>query len=364
MATFAEHGIRVQVPGAEEQKTTCPRCSETRRNKTERCLSVNTIKGIWLCHHCQWSGSLDGKSHRRIEWAALPSEKLPKPMPNPLREKLIEYFAGRSIPADVLGRNNVTMEERFVAATGKEERCIAFAYYVDGSVVNVKYRDARKNFTQTKDGGRIFYKIDDAKDQAEVIICEGEIDALSWEVAGYRNAISVPDGAPAPTASNVAVKMRFLDNAADRLEHVERFVIATDNDPAGKRLEQELVRRLGVERCWLVKYPSDCKDTNDVLTKYGADAVRRMFDDRQPYPIEGSFRVGDVYETLVNIYEHGYPEIAGCGDGARWLRVYLGTGNLVPSITSSVAWRSSTDGAPRSSHRRTRSSSMRTASSK
>ena len=44
-----------------------------------------------------------------------------------------------------------------------------------------------------KGGKQIFYKIDDAFSFEELIICEGEIDALSFEEASFRNAVSVPD---------------------------------------------------------------------------------------------------------------------------------------------------------------------------
>jgi twinkle protein len=40
-------------------KTTCPKCSPTRRKKAERCLSIkdNGVVVTWLCFHCKYHGS-------------------------------------------------------------------------------------------------------------------------------------------------------------------------------------------------------------------------------------------------------------------------------------------------------------------
>lgn len=60
---LAAQGIRCPSrPG--NHKTLCPRCSATRKNKRDRCLSV-TITGagaVVHCHHCSWSAGT-GQTH-------------------------------------------------------------------------------------------------------------------------------------------------------------------------------------------------------------------------------------------------------------------------------------------------------------
>ena len=64
--TFADFGIELRTNSGEED-TTCPECSESRKNKRARCLSVNIDKGVWTCHHCGWSGGLGtGEQHRPV----------------------------------------------------------------------------------------------------------------------------------------------------------------------------------------------------------------------------------------------------------------------------------------------------------
>ena len=58
-----------------------------------------------------------------------------------------------------------------------------------------KYRDGDKNFKLVKDAERIMYGLDDIMGCDEVIIVEGEMDKLSFYEAGFKNCVSVPNGA-------------------------------------------------------------------------------------------------------------------------------------------------------------------------
>jgi hypothetical protein len=53
----AKYGFRIR-DGRNNQKTFCPKCSSSRRNKFDRCLSVRIDQtGIgWRCFNCNWSG--------------------------------------------------------------------------------------------------------------------------------------------------------------------------------------------------------------------------------------------------------------------------------------------------------------------
>ena len=55
-----EHGIVLRRDGEGNRKTTCPRCSHTRKNRKDPCLSVTITSdhAVWHCHHCSWSGAV------------------------------------------------------------------------------------------------------------------------------------------------------------------------------------------------------------------------------------------------------------------------------------------------------------------
>src|SRR5215510_2580028 len=62
MHTWADVSITLPNGATGELRTTCPQCSASRHKNRDACLAVNIDKGIWVCHHCGWCGSLHGRS--------------------------------------------------------------------------------------------------------------------------------------------------------------------------------------------------------------------------------------------------------------------------------------------------------------
>src|SRR6185312_5711216 len=115
----------------------------------------------------------------------------------------------------------------------------AFCYREAGKteVVNIKFRTAEKDFTQSKGGKSIFYLIDkvDREHGDRLVIAEGELDALSLWQAGVENAVSVPNGAPAEVSDKPIDPERdkafgYVWEARDVLAGFSRVVLAVDND--------------------------------------------------------------------------------------------------------------------------------------
>ncbi len=93
-------------------------------------------------------------------------------------------------------------------------------------------------------------------DAREVVITEGEIDALSWAAYGYP-ALSVPFGGGGGS------KQQWIENEFERMERFERIYLAFDMDKPGDEAAAEIASRLGRHRCFRVKMPH--KDGNDCL---------------------------------------------------------------------------------------------------
>ena len=310
---FSSFGIELGNRTGEEVKVPCPKCSQLRKKKSYPCLNVNTDKGVWNCWHCGWSGGLKTGEFSKPTVAHTKTYYKPEFKPEPLTDKTFEYLATRGLNKDVLIRNHVTTLTVWMPQVEEEVRAVAFPYYRDGEVVNIKYRDGKKNFRQVGGAQKTFYKIDDVTDTA--IVTEGEIDALSLEVAGFKNAISVPDGAPAPTSKNYETKFEYLDD--EKLDNIKTFILAVDNDEPGRKLEEELARRLGRERCLRVTWVEGCKDANEVLLKHGAEVLAQCINNAQTFPVEGLFSVYDIADDLNAIYEDGMPK----GEATGWKNV-------------------------------------------
>jgi len=275
-------------------------------------LAVNADKGTWFCHRCGWAGSL------KVKINSFNSENAPVYQPikstsKQLEEKNYRWFENRGITKEFIIRNKITQDKVYLPQTKQETPVICFNYYIADELVNIKYRDSEKNFMQVKNGAKVFYKINDLKDQSECIITEGEIDALSYEVAGYPNAISVPDGGINSNAKNIQTKLDYLDNCAEYFLNIKKVYLATDNDATGIRLREELARRLGKAKCYIVRFPDDCKDANEVLVKHGKDALINSITMAEPYPISGVRLAYDRIDEIFMLYRNGYPNGATTG---------------------------------------------------
>jgi twinkle protein len=315
-----EHGIRLRNYTAGSYKITCPRCSHGRRNKTEPCLSTTVDASgdgaVWHCHHCSWTG---GVNVREREDQAYRPPRRPTPVKpsralDSVTPEILAWFADRGISETVVRRNRIGAAKTWLPGVGAEIDCIAFPYYLDGELVNVKFRAlASKAFSQVKGAEKILYGLDDIADTKMAIIVEGECDKLALEEAGLLNVISVPDGAPKSVKEGepdpADRKFEFLAKCAEQLERLERIVLAVDADGPGQALEEELARRLGRERCWRVRWPDSadapCKDANEVLRIHGSQVVAECIANAEPYPIAGLHSILDFgYETLA-LYHDG-----------------------------------------------------------
>lgn len=301
MKTFGDYGIDLKGRTGAEVKTVCPKCSQARKKKAYPCLNVNTEKGVWHCWHCEWAGSLQG------EWQAPKIKKIyakPKAVEG-LSNTWRDWLNRRGITNEVMKRNKISSGPVYMPQIEAEADSIQFPYFASGDLVNIKYRDMSKNFRMHAGAQRVLYGIDDIKGAARAVIVEGEIDKLSAEVADFKACVSVPDGAPSVETKNYESKFDYLETSSAILAGIKQFVIAVDNDAPGRKLQDELVRRLGAERCFTVSWPEGCKDANDTLIKHGPGVLHYILLNAKPCPVAGIFSVEDIYESIIGLYEDG-----------------------------------------------------------
>lgn len=320
MKTFSDFGINTNGKTGVEIKTTCPVCSPNRKKQSEPCLNVNTEKGVWHCWHCEWSGTLKTGVDRAWQPKAAPiSYRKPEPKSEKLTPQWIQWMAKRGISMPTIERAKVFRGFVYFPQVEASQEAISFPFFRGGEMINVKYRSIDKHFRLEAKAERILYGLDDIKTGPGSVLVwvEGEMDKLTMDECGITNSVSVPDGAPAPTTKNYGSKFDYLESSMPILDQVERHIIAVDSDAPGKTLETELARRLGPEKCLVVNWPSDCKDANDVLVKYGKQRVIDHIASTRPFPIAGIFGVEDVYDRLISAYENGTPR----GKSTGWRSV-------------------------------------------
>ncbi len=285
---------------AEKSKTSiCPKCSQDRKKKTDKCMSVHWDTGLGQCNHCGETIQLHTYKSKQV------IKEYVKPIlshPNiDLSDKLLSYMLDvRRVSKSALNTLKIRESKEWMPQTKKDENVICFDYYLENELINVKYRDARKNFKLFKGAEKIFYNIDNIATSRECIIVEGEIDVLSFVTAGYINCVSVPNG------FNLKgdVSLDYLDNYYNYFENKEVIYLAVDNDAAGIHGQKELIRRFGAEKCKLVDF-KDCKDANDYLIKYGKDELSNVIVKAKDVKIEGVFSVSDVRKSMLYSYKNG-----------------------------------------------------------
>jgi twinkle protein len=296
---WSDTGIDLKGRNHGQLKTRCPKCSDTRNDKRDKSLSVDIDKKVWNCHYppCSWSGGIMEEMQNKTSYIR------PEPRSRQFGEKVEGWFKSRGISKETLEYFQITESVEWMPQTDKNGNCINFNYYRDKELINIKFRDGAKNFKMVSKAELIFYNLNAIKGRDECIICEGEVDCMSLYEASLFNAVSVPNG-----ASKGNAKLEYLDNCWPYFQHMKKVVIATDGDDAGLMLREELARRIGKEICYFVEYPEGCKDSNEVLVKFGREKLNEVIRSAKQYPLEGIQTLNDVEDELEYIYKYGFPK--------------------------------------------------------
>ncbi len=284
---------------------TCPMCSEDRKpeNKKAKCASYDWERGLGTCHNCDRTFQLHTYQRKGASEKIYVRPETPDAI-HDVSTNVEKWFESRGISKQTLKALKVTEGSEFMPQTGKTENTIQFNYYIGDQLINVKYRDGRKNFKLYKGAEKVFYNINSVVGYEYAIIVEGEMDALSLYEAGIHNVVSVPNGATLNTNN-----LDYLDNCIDYFEDKEKIIIAVDADEAGQALQRELVRRLGAEVCYLADF-NGCKDANEYLLEYGKEELAKRITKARPVPLENvtTFKdiEGEVTDFVTNGFKPGY----------------------------------------------------------
>lgn len=294
MSSFQELGIRLKKSSGQE-KTLCPRCSHNRKPKNRKnpCLSVSIDEGIFNCKNCGWTGSINDKSDK-------PEYKKPetKGKIKSADQSIYDYFLNRGLSKSTVDTVKVAMSNSGM---------IMFPYLRNEVLVNYKLKAKDKSRMMQAPGAEpIMFNYDNCVGKKEIIINEGEEDAMSWIEAGVISSTSVNAGAPNETDSTADKKLQCITNCYELFEEAEVVYIGVDNDPNGRRLQAELVRRIGFEKCKAIDY-SPYKDANKVLEEEGAESLLKRKEEAKDIKMDGIFYVDDVRKNMIDRYKMGKP---------------------------------------------------------
>lgn len=305
----------------EEERHLCPECSHTRKKKSDKCMAWDNKGKRGYCHNCETSffeySPYEPKQYNYPEWKNLTK----------LTDKAVKYFEGRMISQKTLNKMRVYSDNEFMPQFVSVMEVMCFPYFYNDKLINIKYRGAKKSFKLVSGAELILWNIDCIKDNEEIIITEGEIDALTFVENGFDNTISVPNGANK--------NLEYLDSYMELFNNVKKIYIASDQDTKGVELKDELIRRFGAERCYIVSF-KDCKDANEYFLKYG-DILKDTIPEAKAVPIKGIVKADNIINDIRNLYENGVERGLGIGDSNidDYITWELGRLAIVTGIPSS-----------------------------
>lgn len=298
-------GIDLKGKWSGDIKTVCPRCSHQRKKSKDTSLSVNIDEGLYNCHHCGWSGSVN-------QWVR-PEERSAISTAG-----IYDYFIKRKIEKETVDTFKITEGLEWMPQDQKEHRVICFNYYWEEDLINIKFKTSDKKFKMVKDARKIPYNLNALIKSDYIVITEGEEEVMVWYQSNIP-AISVPNG-----ASKNNNNLDWLDAVYDLFEN-KIIYLATDNDEPGRKLKNDISRRFSGHDIRIIDFPEGEKDANDCLKRYGQEFITRLFHDAKPLPIAEISSAKDYLDLVESYRTDGYPvgskvDMTDTDDHLSWSR--------------------------------------------
>ena len=273
----------------------CPKCHGGRGDKNT--FSVNLENGAFKCfratcdyhgHFVELARDFDfdlGFGEKRVY------KKLPQ-KPIVIRDEAIAYMATRGI-------GKATCRKYEITSRKDNRNVIVFPFYDDQGILQfIKYRNAkyRKGFGDKewseKDTKPIPFGMKQCVGFDRLVITEGQIDSLSLAECGIQNAVSVPTGATGFT---------WVTNCYDWISKFKEIVVFGDNEHGKITLADGLRARLSmtIKVVRRKDYLGE-KDANDILLRYGKDAVIRAVESAEVPRLENVKDLSTVQNVDLN----------------------------------------------------------------
>lgn len=296
-----EQGIKAKQRGDELIFQKCPFCGGISNDKDKFAINVKTGTYNCLRAKCGARGNLitlhkyfgldigsDVAEYERpkYSWKRF---KVDKPFVS--TDPAVAYLHGkRGISEDVIRRYEIVTKK-------DDDNVLVFPFYdEDGYLALIKYR--KINFDPTKDKNKewseagmrsILFGIKQCVDFQRLIITEGQIDSLSVATAGFNNCCSVPTGKNG---------MRWVPHNWNWIKQFREILVFGDYEEDQMTLLPDITSRfMSTDTKILAVRQEDyrgCKDANELLLKYGADAIRDAIKNARPKMLEQVARVDEV----------------------------------------------------------------------
>ena len=309
-------GAETRERGDEINFKYCPKCSGG-NNRDQWTFSLNKRSGAFCCQRssCAYQGHFvelcrdfgykldfpDNRSYRKLQQ---PTEAI-----QPKKEAVM-YLNSRAISQAVAECYEITVQK-------DNPSVLVFPFYDEQGILKfIKYRNTKYNGTGNKEWCErntepILFGMKQCKDFSRLVITEGQLDSLSCAEAGINNAVSVPTGANGFT---------WVSNCADFVKRFDEIVVFGDYEKGKITLVDGIRKHFNTKLIKVVR-PEDYlgeKDANDILQKYGAEAVRKCVENAEVPIISNVKDLSTVSRIDFNSLDRiptGFPTLDRCIGG-------------------------------------------------
>ena len=294
----SEQGIKTMEHGDELQFLKCPYCGNKTNQKNSFSINVRTGQFKCLRASCGAHGNMltlardfnfslgndvDEYYNSRKRFKQIHRKEYPTPTP-----AAIAYLEGRGISKKTIQKYHITSQK-------KNDNIIVFPFYDENNILQyAKYR--KSDFDKERDRNKewceanckpILFGMDQCNPENKTLVMtEGQIDSLSVAEAGIENAVSVPNGAKGFT---------WVPYCWDFMSRFDTLIIFGDHEHDKITLLEEMRSRFhGAVKHVREQDYKDCKDANEILRKYGVDAIREAVRNAEPVKNPRIIKLVDV----------------------------------------------------------------------
>lgn len=193
---------------------------------------------------------------------------------------------------------------------GEEDRNIIFPFLRNGSLIHWKKLsidrpNGKKIITASSNCEPCLFGWQAIPDEARTVtVVEGEIDCMTAWQYGYP-ALSVPMG------GGSGAKQDWIEYEYHHLERFDTIYLCLDDDESGKLATDEIIKRLGRERCKLVSL--GCKDFNYALTQLRMEKsdIDQCYQNARHLDPERLNNASDYKNQVIDEFYDKNPTVAG-----------------------------------------------------
>uniref|UniRef100_A0A6H1ZAX5 Putative helicase n=2 Tax=viral metagenome TaxID=1070528 RepID=A0A6H1ZAX5_9ZZZZ len=158
----------------------------------------------------------------------------------------------------------------------------------------IKYRkippyenETLDKYIREKDSKSILFNGDIIDSNEEVILTEGEIDAITLIQNGYENVVGITGGAGT-----------LLSQWYDKLLLLQKIYLVLDQDIAGQNAARDVwATRLGVSRCWNIELPKEC-DVNKFFESHSKKEFDEFISKAKRFKVEGIIPLREAFYEM------------------------------------------------------------------